>query len=47
MSDGRRDPHAVAQLARSTRSSVRDFVPVLVEHEALELLREGMRSTAD
>lgn len=34
-----------AQLAQFTGSTVRDFVPVLVEHEALELLRGGERET--
>ncbi|WP_421740510.1 three-helix bundle dimerization domain-containing protein [Cellulomonas sp.] len=34
-----------AQLAQFTGSSVRDFVPVLVEHESLELLRAGERET--
>jgi len=36
-----------AQVAQFAGSAVRDFVPVLVEHEALELLRAGERSTAD
>ena len=36
-----------AQLAQFTGSTVRDFVPVLVEHEALELLRAGEKSTSD
>ena len=36
-----------AQVAQFAGSTVRDFVPVLVEHEALELLRAGERSTAD
>ncbi|MEZ0448771.1 three-helix bundle dimerization domain-containing protein [Cellulomonas sp. ICMP 17802] len=36
-----------AQLAQFAGSPVRDFVPVLVEHEALELLRAGERSTSD
>ena len=36
-----------AQVAQFAGSPIRDFVPVLVEHEALELLRAGERSTAD
>ena len=36
-----------AQVAQFAGSTVRDFVPVLIEHEALELLRAGERSTAD
>jgi hypothetical protein len=36
-----------AQLAQFEASSVRDFVPVLVEHEALELLRAGEKAAAD
>ena len=36
-----------AQLAQFDGSAVRDFVPVLVEHESLELLRTGTDATAD
>jgi len=36
-----------AQLAQFDGSSVRDFVPVLVEHESLDLLRAGTDAVAD
>ena len=37
----------IAQHAQFGASAIRDFVPVLVEHGAAELLRLGERTTAD